>query len=129
MTNYITNIVGQIIFKLKQSKLFALQNEVRKEKYWRKRNPPLKGFVWRETQGYDKSKALATGAFSLIPDWSNESGEYGAPTPLQERIMEQNLRLINEVYEAASIVKNAQEYESSAVETSASEQLEPKTKQ
>ena len=43
--------------------------------------------------------------------------------------MEQNLRLINEVYEAASIVKNAQEYESSAVETSASEQLEPKTKQ
>jgi len=105
------------------------KNEVRKEKYWRKRNPPLKGFVWRETQGYDKSKALATGAFSLIPDWSNESGEFGAPTPLQERIMEENLRLINEIYEAASIVKKAQEFESSAVETSDSVQSEPKTKQ
>ena len=89
----------------------------------------MKGFVWRETQGYDKSKALATGAFSLIPDWSNESGEFGAPTPLQERIMEENLRLINEVYEAASIVKKAQEFERSAMETNDTVQSEPRTKQ
>ena len=43
--------------------------------------------------------------------------------------MEENLRLINEIYEAASIVKKAQEFERSAVETSDSVQSEPKTKQ
>lgn len=89
------------------------KNEVRKEKFWRKRNPKMKGFNWREQNNYDKQRALSHGTFALIPDWSTETGEIGAPTPLQERIMEQNLQLINEIYEAAMIVKKAQEFEPS----------------
>lgn len=109
----------------KRDKLYGVEeghaeqkNEVRKEKYWRKRNPSRKGSYWREANGYDKNNALHTGAFALIPDWSNASGEIGAPTPLQEKIVQQNLRLINEVYEAALIAKKAQEFEISAKENS-----------
>merc|ERR1719219_1534969 len=71
----------------KRDKLYGVEeghaeqkNEVRKEKYWRKRNPSRKGSYWREANGYDKNNALHTGAFALIPDWSNASGEIGAPT-------------------------------------------------
>jgi len=102
----------------KRDKLYGVEeghgeqkNEVRKEKFWRKRNPARTGGQWREHNNYDKHAALTHGALSMIPDWSDESGEIGAPTPLQEQIMEQNFRLINEVYEAAMIVKKAQEFE------------------
>merc|ERR1719150_905517 len=90
------------------------KNEVRKEKYWRRRNPPRKGSLWRGENGYDKNNALHLGAFSLIPDWTDENGEIGAPTPLQERLVKQNFQLINEVYEAAMMVTKAQEFETSA---------------
>jgi len=92
------------------------KNEVRKEKYWRKRNPAGKGFLWREREGYDRTDALCRGAFSLIPDWSEVSGEPGAPTEFQERLVQQNVRLITDIYEAASLVK-AQEFETSNKET------------
>lgn len=102
----------------KRDKLYGVEeghaeqkNEVRKEKYWRKRNPSRKGMYWREVNGYDKNNALHSGAFALIPDWTDENGEVGAPTPLQEKVAEQNLRLINQVYEAALIAKKAQEFE------------------
>jgi len=103
------------------------KNEVRKEKYWRKRNPSMKGLHWRESQGYDKSDALCKGAFALIPDWSDESGDVGAPTILQQNIMHSNLRLVNEVYEAAAIVRKAQEFEPSSSKASESIHSEPKT--
>ena len=101
------------------------QNEVRKEKYWRKRNPATKGFLWREREGYDKTDALCRGAFSLIPDWSEVSGEPGAPTEFQERVMQQRLRLITEIYEAAQLVKKAQEFESSKQEATDGAKSEP----
>ena len=103
----------------------TLQNEVRKEKYWRKRNPAGKGFLWREREGYDRTDALCRGAFATIPDWSEVSGEPGAPTEFQERVMQQNLRLITEIYEAAQVVKKAQEFESSNKETIDSVKSEP----
>jgi len=101
------------------------KNEVRKEKYWRKRNPATKGFLWREREGYDKTDALCRGAFSLIPDWSEVSGEPGAPTEFQERVMQQRLRLITEIYEAAQLVKKAQEFESSKQEATDGVKSEP----
>ena len=110
------------------TKFLTLQNEVRKEKYWRKRNPSMKGLHWRESQGYDKSDALCKGAFALIPDWSDESGDVGAPTILQQNIMHSNLRLVNEVYEAAAIVRKAQEFEPSSSKVSESIHSESKTK-
>lgn len=119
----------------KRDKLYGVEeghgeqkNEVRKEKYWRRRNPPRKGSLWREVNGYDKNNALHCGAFSLIPDWSDESGEIGAPTPMQEKIVAQNLRLINEVYEAAMIATKAQEFETSAAQNSDKLHTEPNPK-
>ena len=50
----------------------------------------------------------------MIPDWTDENGEIGAPTALQERLVKQNFRLINEVYEAAMMVTKAKEFEPSA---------------
>ena len=55
--------------------------------------------------------ALSDGAFALIPDWSSQNGDAGAPTPLQEQIRQRNLILINEVFEAAEIVKKAKEFQ------------------
>ena len=60
-----------------------------------------------------------------MPDWSEVSGEPGAPTEFQERVMQQNLRLITEIYEAAQVVKKAQEFESSNKETIDSVKSEP----
>merc|ERR1719411_2149559 len=104
------------------------KNEVRKEKYWRRRNPPRKGSLWREENGYDKNNALHLGAFSLIPDWTDENGEIGAPTPLQERLVNQNSRLINEVYEAAMMVTKAQKFEKPAKQNNDLVHSEPKPK-
>ena len=97
----------------------AEKNEVRKEKWWRKRNPPIRGGNWRKDNGYDEQNALSRGAFALIPEWSNhETGDSGAPSPLQEQIRDDRLLLINQVYEAAMLVKTAQEFEQSKQNTS-----------
>ena len=92
-----------------------MQNEVRKERWWRKRNPPLRGYRWREANGYDKEQALSHGAFALIPEWSHDdTGDAGAPTQLQEQIAERNLQLITQVYEAAVLVQKVKQFEPSA---------------
>lgn len=101
------------------------KNEVRKERFWRKRNPPLRGGLWREDNGYDMQNALSYGAFAMIPDWSTEDGETGAPTPLQEMIRDRNMVLINEVFEAAMIVKKAQEFDNSKQSSSETTKLSP----
>ena len=64
----------------------------------------------------------------MIPDWSDENGDVGAPTPLQEQIMDRNLLLINQVYEAAMIVKKAQEFEPSKQTSSETVAPDPQIK-
>lgn len=104
----------------KRDKLYGVEeghaeqkNEVRKEKFWRKRNPSRKGAFWRETNGYDTRNALSHGAFAMIPDWSDENGDAGAPTPLQEKIRQYELTLIQQIYDASMIVQKAKEFEQS----------------
>ena len=63
--------------------------------------------------GYDTRNALSHGAFAMIPDWSDENGDAGAPTPLQEKIRNYELHLIQQIYDASMIVEKAKEFEQS----------------
>ena len=49
----------------------------------------------------------------MIPDWSDEKGDAGAPTPLQEKIRQYELTLIQQIYDASMIVEKAKEFEQS----------------
>lgn len=87
------------------------KNEVRKERWWRKKNPPLRGGDWRELRGLEHD-SLPKGIFARRPDWRRLDGEPGALTVAQEHNKEAELRLIEDIYEAAQVTLKAKEFES-----------------
>lgn len=87
------------------------KNEVRKDAWFRKRNPPRKVHDWRRKQNLHP-QALAWGPCSQSADWSyDESGDPGVLNSKQQSMLKDNLRLVEEVHQAAMLVKKAQEFE------------------
>ena len=83
-----------------------LKNEVRKEKWIKKRQRPTKGAAWRKAQGLESSVLKG---FKEIPEWSDvETGFPGAPTPAQIHAKKVNLQLCQDIFDAAMLVKRAQ---------------------
>lgn len=87
------------------------KNEVRKEKWWRKRNPPRKVHEWR-TKHNLHPQALAWGPWSQKADWSfDEDGESGVLNRKQQMLFEDDKRLAQEVHSAAILVLQAKQFE------------------
>jgi len=87
------------------------KNEARKENYFRKRNPPRKVHDWRQKQNLHP-QALAWGPLSQSADWSyDESGDPGVLNTKQQALLKENNRLVEEVFQAAMLVKKAQQFE------------------
>lgn len=86
------------------------KNEVRKDAWWRKRNPPRKVHDWRQKHNLHP-QALAWGPWSQRADWSFEDGQTGVLNEKQQRLYEDNVRLAKEVHEAALLVLKAKEFE------------------
>lgn len=88
-----------------------LKNEVRKDKFWRKRNPPRKPWAdYRQNKNLHP-QVLAWGPVSVTPDWSFENGDPGVLNDKQSRMRNENVRLAKEVHQAAMLVLKAREFE------------------
>lgn len=85
-------------------------NEVRKEKFFRKRNPQRKVHDWRRKHNLHP-QALAWGPWSQKADWSFESGDPGVLNAKQQQLMTDNIRLAEEVHQAALLVLKAKQFE------------------
>jgi len=88
-----------------------LGNEVRKDKFWRKRNPPRKPWSDYRDKNNLHPSVLAWGPNSQTPDWSFESGEPGILNKKQAMLRADNIRLVKEVHQAALLVLKAKEFE------------------
>ena len=84
-----------------------LKNEVRKEKWIKKKLRIGNGANWRKDQGLEPVVMNTT--IQAMPEWSDaESGFPGAPTPNQIRAKKVNLQLCQDIFDAAMLVKRAQ---------------------
>ena len=85
----------------------GLKNEARKEKWIKKRQRPTAGQAWRKAQGLEP---LVLGTkIKAMPEWSDvETGFPGAPTPAQIHAKKVNLQLCQDIFDAAMLVKRAQ---------------------
>jgi len=88
-----------------------LKNEVRKDKFWRKRNPPRKPWADHKQNLNLHPQVLSWGPVSQTPDWSFESGDPGILNEKQARLRAENVRLAKEVHQAAMLVLKAREFE------------------
>ena len=86
------------------------KNEVRKDNWWRKRNPHRKIVDWREEQKLHP-QAVAWGPLSQTADWSFPDGQPGVLNEKQRRMRADNIRLVNEVHQAAMLVMKAKQFE------------------
>ena len=84
-----------------------LKNEVRKEKWIKKKLRIGNGANWRKDQGLEPVVMNTT--IQAMPEWSDaESGFPGAPNPNQIRAKKVNLQLCQDIFDAAMLVKRAQ---------------------
>lgn len=84
-----------------------LKNEVRKEKWIKKRQRISKGADWRKAQGLEDRVMNTT--IKAMPEWSDaETGFPGAPTNKQIHAKKVNLQLCQDIFDAAMLVKRAQ---------------------
>jgi len=89
-----------------------LKNEVRKENFWLKRNPPRKPWSDHKENKNLHPQVLAWGPVSQTPDWSYaETGDPGALNEKQINLRDENIRLAKEIFEAAQLVLKAKEFE------------------
>jgi len=90
------------------------KNEVRKEQFWRKRNPPRKPWSdWRSKKNLHP-QVLSWGPVSHTPDWSfAETGDAGVLNDKQARMRKEDIRLVKEVHQAAMLVLKAKQFEQS----------------
>jgi hypothetical protein len=84
-----------------------IKNEVRKEKWIRKRNPRTGGENWRRQAGYEPDP-LTHGTFAQMSDWSEtDTGHLGAPTEKQKIEKVRMIELAQSIYDAAMLVEKA----------------------
>jgi len=87
------------------------KNEVRKDYWWRKRNPPRKPWGDYKSKRNLHPAVLAWGPNSQTPDWSYEDGHPGVLNKKQAMLRADNIRLVKEVHEAALLVLKARQFE------------------
>jgi len=88
----------------------AEKNEVRGDNWWRKRNPHRKIVDWRGEQKLHPH-AVTWGPLSQTADWSFQDGQPGVLNEKQRRMRADNIRLVNEVHQAAVLVMKAKQFE------------------
>lgn len=88
-----------------------LKNEVRKDNWWRKRNPPRKPWGDYKSKRNLHPATLAWGPNSQTPDWSFANGDPGVLNKKQSMLRADNIRLVKEVHEAALMVLKAKQFE------------------
>lgn len=106
------NSFGRILAS-KNDKLYGqepghdLKNEVRKEKWIRKRMRRTMGAAWREQSGYERQPFIS-GTMSQLNDWTDvNTGMAGAPTLKQKAQRKRMVELAQDIYDAAKMVEKA----------------------
>jgi len=88
-----------------------LKNEVRKEKWIKKRQKPTKGQKWRKEHGLT-SEVMNNQHVNAMNNWSDvETGFPGAPTLTQINERKVMIELCQDIFDAAMLVKRAQNIE------------------
>ena len=84
-----------------------IKDEVRKEKWIRKRNRRTKGENYRVSNGFEKEPALI-GHLKAMNNWSNaETGTPGAPLLSQTIDRQRMSELAQDIFDAAMLVEKA----------------------
>merc|ERR1711913_143850 len=86
-----------------------VKNEVRKERWIRKRQRRPLGGEWRESQGLGRSGNEGGCPLTDLPDWSYADGRPGIPSFKQIKRMVEQRQYAVEIKEALDAVKFAQD--------------------
>ena len=83
-----------------------MKNEVRKEKWIKKKTRLTKGRDWRLEHGYDTKGVQKISA--SMNNWSEvDSGQPGSATDWQKRHKQRNIQLAQDIFDAYNLVQRA----------------------
>lgn len=96
-----------------------IHNEVRKERWIRRRMRRTMGGEWRESRGWDATGRMNS-PLELLPDWHYADGRPGALSEKQKRYIRVQRDMVQDVFTCLDMVKTGKE--AYAQETAAKEQ-------